>query len=175
VHVRLADDDRPGLPKLRDLKGIVGRHVAREGKRAPGRRHADRVVVVLQNYGDAVHGSPWTVLRSLSIQGLSLGDRIRIQPDDGIDRRSSLIVRLDTGQVRPSDLDRSHPTGRHRVLKLGDRGASDLHLRGDGRREDGGAGDRAAPRDNENEREPNVFLYHRAKLRTDDAGASLWA
>ena len=71
-----------------------------------------------------------------------LGPGIRVQVDDTVQGRSSLVVRADPGQVCVHELHCRDPPVRHRFLQVGDRGLEDLYalVLGDGRGWEGAIG-----------------------------------
>ncbi len=76
-----------------------------------------------------MHRTPRAPLRPLSIQGLSIGQCIRVQPDHRVDGGALLVVCLDPVEVRLRDVRRRGLPTRHQFLQLSDRQLRDGDLR----------------------------------------------
>ena len=106
VHVGLADEHGAGLAELSDLVPIVVGHMSGEGDRAARRRHVERVVVVLEDDGNAVERASRSPLASFTIECRCVFERARVQVDHGVELRAALVERLDACEVVTHELDR---------------------------------------------------------------------
>ena len=84
-HVRLGEDDRAGRLDALDLERVARRDEALERERTRGALQADGLEVVLDDRRDAVQRPGEAALLGPAIEVVGLGQRRRIDEDDGVD------------------------------------------------------------------------------------------
>ena len=82
-----------------DLERIAIRHEALERERAGRALETDGLEVVLDDRRDAVERPDEAALLRTAVEVVGFREGIRIDEDDGVDRRSCLVVRLDPLEV----------------------------------------------------------------------------
>ncbi len=100
VHRGLAEDHGAGVAQPLDLEGVGGRLQRRQAEGAARGRHADRVVVVLDQHRDAVERPARAFLRPFAVERVGLVQRPGVEEHDRIQPRAGLVIGPDPGQVR---------------------------------------------------------------------------
>jgi hypothetical protein len=121
VHRRLTEYDRAGASKSFHLERIRRGLQGGETQGAVAGRHIDRVVVILDENGNAVQRPSRPLMRALPIQGIRLFQRMRIEHHDRVQLRAALIIGFDAGDISFHEGSGCDLPARLHLLQLEDR------------------------------------------------------
>jgi hypothetical protein len=107
MEVGLAEDDGAGLPKASNDERVFSRYERCQSQGRAGRRHVRRVVVVLEDDGNAVQRSAHLSGAPLCIHGPRVTFRRWVDADHRVERRSALVVGGDAGEVGARQVERA--------------------------------------------------------------------
>src|SRR5450830_291492 len=129
MHRRLADNNGPRFAQASYLKRIIAGVEVLEHDRTTTGGHIDRFKVIFNQNRNAMQGPAHTTSPSLQIQRGSLSQGVWIDPDDGIERRTSLVQVFNTLQISQRQSVGADNALRLRSLQLFYRALSDIETR----------------------------------------------
>jgi hypothetical protein len=97
---RLAEHDRAGLSQLLGHERVAVGKIVLEQDGTERRRHSSHVELVFHDEGDAVQRPREPRLLERGVQTIGFLQRLRVDRDDRIERRTLLVVRLDAIEIQ---------------------------------------------------------------------------
>ena len=130
AQVHFGQNDRAGLTQLLHDECVVGWNRALEDQRTRRGRHVERIEVVFEHDGNAVNRRARPFALALFVECARLIERLGVQCDDRVDRRSLLVEGLDALQVHPREFLGGEGAGIEGIVDVGDRRRIEIDGRG---------------------------------------------